>query len=185
VALWATGRVQLEGQVVEAQISVQIPGQQHDLEIGDRVLVPQNLDVKLGVLTVPASLWLLVAKDRTERVELDRLGTDVHPVFDVGTYHTSGELGPQRDLAASLVGEGVHLLVHDIGALTDPTGKELGHLEHGHVYALKAVQFCQVTRSGTDMVPVSLVFRQNVESSLWPLIARHRTAPPVRRCPLL
>ena len=57
-------------------------------------------------------------------------GELVHPVLDVGAADRRRALGPQREAALALVGEGEHLLVDDVGALPDTAREQLGVLEH-------------------------------------------------------
>ena len=89
-------------------------------------------------------------------------GQDVHPVLDVRAHHARGELRPQRDLGAALVLEGVHLLVHDVGAFTDAAHEKTGFLEHGRVDLLQAVKRCHRVHLLGHVAPVGAVGRQDV-----------------------
>ena len=84
--------VELEIQAAVAQTREQRPRHGHDLEVHSRVYLTQDFDVELVKLTIPAGLGPIVTKDRADRIELDRLREDVHPVLDVSAHHARGEL---------------------------------------------------------------------------------------------
>ena len=96
-------------------------GDDLDVEVG--VGRADGLDADLVVLAEPARLRALVAERRGGVPDLPRRG---RVVLDEGPGHRRGALGPQRDVAAALVLEVVHLLGDDVGALADA-------LEHADV----------------------------------------------------
>ena len=83
-------------------------------------------------------------------------------MLDVSTHHARGELGPQRNIRAALVLERVHLLVYDVGALTDAADKKTGFLEQGGVDLLQAIKRCHRVHLLGHIAPVGAVGRQDV-----------------------
>jgi len=113
-------------------------------------------------LAEAARLGALVAEGGPDAEHLDRLGAGVHAVLEVGADHTGGELWAQGEFGAALVLEGVHLLLDDVGALTDAADEEGGLLEEGDVEALEAVTAADVGGGAADELPVGLVLGQDV-----------------------
>src|SRR5215210_7306786 len=89
-------------------------GQEHDaLRVERRIVGPERLRADLRELPVAPRLRRLVPEEGTFVPELDRLGSLVHPVLDVGAAEARSTLRPQSKRALALVLEGKHLLLHD------------------------------------------------------------------------
>ena len=84
-----------------------------------------------------------VAEDGSDRVELLRLRLALEAVLEVGTDDRRRRLRAQRQRALAAVGEGVHLLAHDVRAVTGGAGEELGVLEDGGLDPPVAVEGAQ------------------------------------------
>jgi hypothetical protein len=90
-------------------------------------------------LAVTSGLGSFVAEGRADGVELHRSRPGVHVVFDVGSHDAGGELRSQGQFPPAAVGEGVHLLLHNVGGLADAAHEEGGLLEKGRFKAVVTV----------------------------------------------
>ena len=114
-------------------------GEQGDrLGVDGGVVGAKRLGADLPELAEAPGLRALVAKEARQVPELHRLAALVHAVLDVGAADGRGALGTQRERAPAAVGEGEHLLAHDVGRLADAAGEQLGGLEGGCLDALVA-----------------------------------------------
>ena len=161
-ALGASRGVELKVEAAIAQPRQQHPRHGHDVEVHRGIQLAQHLDVPLVKLAVAAGLRRFMPEDRPERVELDRSGPDVHPVLDVRAHHARGELRPQRDVRAALILEGVHFLVHDVGAFADAADEEAGLLEDRGVNLLQTKERRHSVHLLGHIPPVGAVDRQDV-----------------------
>jgi len=125
--------IQLEVQAPEPQIFVEPPGQGDNLGIEGRILNPYRFAIELVVLAEAACLGTLVAEDGEDRVEFNRLGKDIHAVFQIGPHHGGGGLREEGEAISSFILEGIHLLLHYIGTHTDAPGEKGCLLEEGGV----------------------------------------------------
>ncbi len=132
-ALLASEGVQQQPHPRQPECLVTRPGDRDGLGVDRGVLGADGLHVELLELAVAARLRALVAERRAGRPELHRELAVVQAVLQRRAHHPGGELGPQRDRAAAPVGEGVHLLGHDVGRLADAPGEQLGVLEDGNL----------------------------------------------------
>ena len=175
----AAGGVELKGQPPRAQCLVQIPGHGHDLQIHGRVLLADGLHVDLVELAVAARLGRFVAEGRADGIDFHRLRPGVHAMFDVGAHDAGGELRPQGQLPLTAVGEGVHLLLHDVGGLAHTAHEQGRFLEKGRLEAAVAVATAEVVDGVLQVSPVGGILGQNVlratDSSV------HRFSPSVAR----
>ena len=105
-----------ERHLVQTETGVELPGERDDLDVEVRVVGAEHLDADLVELAVPAPLGLLVAEVRAGVPDLPR---HRRAVLGKGPAHARGQLGPQRDVAAALVDEVVHLLGDHVGGITD------------------------------------------------------------------
>ena len=125
----------------------------HHLGVERWVLLAKGLYVELGMLTVPACLRPLVAKDRSDRIALDRLGQGVHAMLDKRAHNASSELGTERDPLSSFVLKAVHLFVNNVGTRSYATRKEIGGLEHGDRDLLVPIQLGDIVPPLSDVPP--------------------------------
>src|SRR6185503_4315876 len=109
-----------------------------------RVVGPDRLDRELPELAEVAPLRGRVAVHLPERVELDRLRLAVQAVLEVGACDRRGRLRAQRQGAATLVLEGVHLLVHDVRPRAGGALEERGVLEDRRLDRSVAVERAEV-----------------------------------------
>ena len=155
-------RVQLQGQIAQPQRRVKAPEQRDDLNIERRILIPDRLTVELVVLPQTARLRPVVAEDADQAERAQRLGSGVHAVLQVSPDDRRGALGTKRYVAAALVGEGVHLLLDNIGRLTGAVVEERGVLKSRRAELEIAVQVGAPARSPLDKIPVRHVLGQDV-----------------------
>ena len=99
-----------------------------DLDVGQGLRSPDQLDADLMELAQAALLRPLVAEHRAVIEELLRqiLG---QPARDHRAHHAGRVLRPQRDPLAAAILERVHLLGDDVGGLAQRALEHLGELE--------------------------------------------------------
>ena len=151
-----------EGEAPQPQRVREAPAEVDDLRVDGRVTVADGLDAELVVLAQAAGLGALVAEDGAEVVHAHGLRAVVHAVLEIGAADGRGALGPQGDLLAAAIGEGVGLLLDDVGALADAALEEPGVLEDGGVDLPVAEPAGLLAGGGRDVVPVGLVFGKDV-----------------------
>jgi hypothetical protein len=170
-AVAVADRVEQELPAREPEPAQQLCIELYDLRIDRRIGAPDRLDRELPELAIAAALRSGVPVHGVDRVELHRLGGAVHPVLDVGAADRRRRLGPEREAASALVLEGVHLLLHDVGALARRPLEELGVLEDGRPDPAVAVG----GRNGVDLVgdlaPERRIGREDVVRAARPLDA--------------
>ena len=120
-----------------------------------------RLDGQLVVLAVAAAPGRAVAVHRRDRVRLHRLRLAMHAVLEVGARDRRGAFGTKRQRAVAAVGEGVHLLVHDVGRLARRAREEPGVLEAGRLDAAPAVERGHLLHRANELPPRCVV-RQHV-----------------------
>src|SRR6185436_214847 len=139
------------------------------LGVDGRVVASERFHRSLPVLAVPAAARRAVAVHRGDRVELDRLRVAVHAVLDVRAADRRGALGPERERAVGAVGEGVHLLLHHVGARTGGAREERRVLEHRRHDPPGAVQPAEALDLLCDVLPGGHLVRDDVMGPAWPL----------------
>ncbi len=93
--LLRTQRVQFQRHLVaEAEFAQQVPGQCDRLDIGERLVAAQDLDIDLVELAQPALLRPLVAEHRPAIEQLDRPRQRL-ALVDEGTRDSGRRLGAQ------------------------------------------------------------------------------------------
>ena len=118
---------------------VEAPQQRDDLGVDAGFRHVERLGTDLPELARATLLRTLVAKHRTGVVELGALAVRGQVVLERRAHHACGALGTQRDRAAALVLERVHLLRDDVGRLADTASEDVGVLEERRVDGLVAV----------------------------------------------
>src|SRR5690606_19719747 len=108
--------------------------QADDLCVQQRVLLANRLTVELVELAETSRLGAIVAKGVDKRKEPHRLGTRMHPMLNVGADNRRGALGTQRQVVATLILEGVHFLLDDVGGCAHAPGKKPRVFERGSSY---------------------------------------------------
>ena len=84
--------------------------------------------VELEELPVPALLWPVIPKHRTEQIKTRGLRTLVEAAFEVSAHHSRGRLRSQGQVSPSAVVETIKLFGHRIGVLSHALD-QLGVLE--------------------------------------------------------
>ena len=101
----------------------------HRLGVGVGGFGPEQLRAELVELPEAPLLRALVAEHRADVEQADRPLPDLGPVLQDRADHRGGPLGPHRQAVARPVGEGVHLLLDDVGRLADRAREQLRPLE--------------------------------------------------------
>ena len=117
------------------------------------------------VLPEPASLGPLVPEHGAEVVQSHGLGKDVHPVLKIRAANRGRSLGPQGYQVPTPVLEGVHLLLHDVRALSHRPDEQPRVLEDGGIEAGEPVPLADGHGAGLHIAPVLLLLRQQVGGS--------------------
>ena len=113
-------------------------------------------------LAQTALLGLLVAVAGGEIVELDGQAVVVDAVLEHGARRARGAFGAQGYGAASLVEEGVHFLLDDVGGVADAALEELRVLKDGSAHLAKAMQGGFAAHDGLDDLPLYGFLGKNV-----------------------
>ena len=98
----------------DAQLGHEGRGHLDHFRVDGRIGDAEHLDVELVELPVAALLGALVAEHRPQAVQLGERQGLLEAVLDEGADKAGGRLGPQGDALPALVGERVHLLLHDV-----------------------------------------------------------------------
>jgi hypothetical protein len=80
-------------------------------------------------------------------------------VLDVRAGQPGGQLRAQRQRALRAIGEGVHLLADDVGALADAAHEQLGVLDHRRPGLEVAVAGEQLAAGALEVLPLRRVRR--------------------------
>src|SRR4029450_12077431 len=128
-------------------------------------------------LSLAAGLGPLVAELGAGADDLGQAGGQP-AVLDEGPDNPGGQRRAQGEGAAALVGEGVHLLLDDIGGLAHPAGEHGRVLEDRGLDRLVAGQAGLLEHDPLDLGPGPRVRRQVVEGALGGLeAAAHARLP--------
>ncbi len=130
-ALRVAERVDLEGYPAQARLREESVQERHRLGVGVRRVGAEQLRAHLVELPHPPLLRSLVPEHRADVVEPDRPLARAGPVIEERADHRRGPLGAHREALPGPVGEGVHLLLDDVGRLPHGPREELGALEQG------------------------------------------------------
>jgi hypothetical protein len=84
-------------------------------------LLTKRLDAEAVKFAFAAALRLFISEERSDVVELDRRGLEVHLVFNVRPACCRGPLRTQDEMPSFLVRKRIHLLLDDVCAL--PNGR--------------------------------------------------------------
>ena len=129
------------------------PQQRDELGVGGRLGRAEELGADLPELAHAALLRALVAEHRAGVVELGELPVAGEAVLERRPNDARGGLRAQRDRAAALVLEGVHLLGDDVGRLADAAREDLGVLEQRRVDRLVAVAREELLGDARQVLP--------------------------------
>ena len=101
-------------------------------------------------------------------------------MLDRGPHHRCGALGAEGTAAFAAIEEGVHLLAHHIGGLTDAAAKQLGDLQHGRADLLHTGAAELVPSEGFHLLPQGGLLGQQIHHAPQALELLHRypTAKP-------
>ena len=113
----------------QAELAPQRAHHQDHLGVDVRAGKAERLDVELVELAVAALLRPLVAEHRPHRPQAQRAVVE-RVVLDHRAHDAGGGLGAQRELVAvHRVGEGVHLLLDDVGHLAQAAHEQRRRLD--------------------------------------------------------
>ena len=143
----------------------QRPRQVEDLGVDRRVLDAEHLDVQLVELAVTPLLRPLVPEHRADAVELRHRHRLLEAVLDEGAHDAGRRLGPEGDALAPLVGEGVHLLLDDVGGLAGALGEQFLALDDGRAQLGVPVPLEDAAGRRLDELPPLDLARQDVTCS--------------------
>src|SRR3989344_2972150 len=121
------------------QIAEVPDGHEHQLGVGDRLSLPQNLKSELVKLPEPPGLRPLVAEHGTRIPELNRLRKIDHPVRGVGPRAGGWGLGQKRERLPALIDERKHLLLHDVSLFAHSANEQLSFLDYRRLNPLVTV----------------------------------------------
>ena len=150
-----------------------LPGKVNVFRIEGRVIVTDGLAAKLAVLPESSCLWPFISENGGQIVELDRLRPAVKSVLQIGTAYRCGAFRAQRDLIAAFIGEGVHLLFHDVRSRSYAAREKGGVLKRRRINPLITIELADTGCFLLDVTPVGLFLWQNVGCSAWCPIQFH------------
>ena len=128
----------------------------------------KGLDTELIELSVAPLLRPLVSEHGAEIPESSRPVVE-HAVLDTCTHHRRRVLWPHGELLAiERIGEGVHLLLHDVGDFANTAHEEGRGLQYGGPNLAIAVVTKEIGHKGLQPLPPGHLFRQQVIHSLDP-----------------
>ena len=166
-ALGAAHGVQRELESLEAQGLQEVDGDEDNLRVHHRVLLPQRLNAELMELAHTASLWTIVAEHGADIEQLHQRAVAIELVLQVGAHRRGRVLRTQCDAAATAILERIHLLVHDVGAIADAALEELRMLEHRRADLLITVAVAEVADLPFHIVPLADAVGQDVLGAAW------------------
>ena len=167
-ALDAADGIHLQHRPRHPQLLPQIPQHQQQLRVDEGIRAAEHFGADLVELAQPALLGALPPEHGPEIVELPHRLHLVELSLDVGPHHPRRTFRPQAQQGGLRVpvGEGVHLLLDDVGALPQRTRKELGLLQDGNSNLLEVVSGKYLYRGLFDPLPEIHFIRRNVRESL-------------------
>jgi hypothetical protein len=151
-------RIELElGALQDAERAEDLGPQGDDLDIAQGLSHADELDIDLMELPEATLLRALVAEHRSAGEELQRqiLGEAIR---ENRAHDPGGVFRPQRDLFATAIGEGVHLLGDDIGGLADRPREDFGEFEDRGRDLLIAIALGDAPRGVDDRAMAPLRF---------------------------
>jgi hypothetical protein len=131
-------------------------GHEHgqDFGVNDRAGFTDGFHIELIKLTKTSGLGAFIAEHRADTVKLHEAWLLIQLVLDVGPADASGGLRAQRELFAPLIFEGVHLLLDDVGGLTDGAREQVGRLEDRRFDLRIAIALKDLARHALDKLPL-------------------------------
>jgi len=139
----------------QSQPAVALVGNRDHLGVECRIIDADGLDADLLKLPITPLLRLLVPEEGAGIAQLHRQLAAIQPMLEHGAHDPGGPLRAQRHTPLPPVGEGVHLLGHDIGGLAHSPGEQCRVLEHGQLDVSIARQRRRVGKSVPDPGEVS------------------------------
>ena len=161
-ALGAAQGIDLQLRFVQPDLAKELHQHVQYLGIGQRVVHAGDLGADLVKLAVAPLLGALVAEHGAQVVQLGHRVLGVELVLDEGPHDPGGSLGSQGDGILTLVDEGVHLLLDDVGGVTDGAAEQFGLLHDRHADLGETVQFEDPPRGLLDVLPSAGFCRQDI-----------------------
>src|SRR5437667_414088 len=120
-----------------------------------------SLDVDLMELPISSLLWPLITEHWAAGPNF--LGPLVEQtMLDCRTYDAGSRFRAQCEAVAVAVGEGVHLLLDDVGDLADGAAEQLSRLDHGQAHIPIAVAGEQTGDCAIEKNPKFRLLRQDI-----------------------
>ena len=156
----------------EPEFAQDVPAARNHLGIGEGFRGSDQFDPDLVELPVAALLRSLVAEHRAgvENLLRQRLR---QPVGDQSAADRGRRFGPQGDAVAATIGEGVHLLGHDIRGLAEGAGEDRRLLEDRRRPFLETVEVRDMPGPVDDVAMAAHVFADEIAGSADRLEAGH------------
>ena len=123
--------VDLQGEVLQAQLAKEFHHHADDLGVGFRLLGAEAFAVDLMELAHTALLGTFVTEHGADGEELAHGFAGVHTVFDVGAHDACRGFRAQGHGAALAVLYAVHFLLHHVGLGTDAAAEKVGIFHEG------------------------------------------------------
>src|SRR5688572_12145974 len=173
-ALAAAERIDLQRRLRESQATEKIIEQKQNLRVNHWIAAPKRLGADLVKLAHPAFLRPFAPKHRPHVVKFPHRLALEHFRFDIRAHHTGGSLRPEGQLGrlcllrapAVPVIEGVHLLLDDIGSLTDGPAEQLGLLQNRNADLGKRIGAKYLARRSFHGLPKLHFAGQNIRKTL-------------------
>ncbi len=159
--LGSAERVDVEFHALDTETAPQPCRHGNELDVGIGTGKADGLDVDLVELPVTPFLRLFVPEHRADGPQLVAR-TAQQAVGNHCAHHTGGRLRTQRQTLATLVGEGVHLLLDNVGELTDRALEKRGVLDDGCTNLREAILREQLAHGVFEMLPSADLLRQHI-----------------------
>ena len=164
-ALFAADRVDFEGDVPDAEEAEELVHKGDDLGVGRRGKGAEQLHPQLVEFPHPPRLGLFRPEAGDRVGQLDRQRAVNQPVFDDRPVDAGGPFRPEGEFPPALVGEGVHLLLDDVGGVADRADEEPLVLESRDADLPEAVLLGGIEELPLDKLPLIAVRREDVGSA--------------------
>ena len=166
-AVGAADGIDVDGQALEAQIAQDAKQGADELRLHHGRLAAKAFHAKLVMLPQASRLGLLIAENRgVEIIHLAGQGIGEQMILDQRAHSPCRALGLERDAAVSLVLEGVHFLLHDVGGIPHTPQEKLGMLKNGRADLPIARQRGPAPHDALDGLPDMRVLRQHIPGAL-------------------
>ena len=162
----AADGVDLQRDVLNAQDAEEVVDKGDNFRVGRRGSGAKQLHAQLMEFAHPSCLRFFSPEAGKGIRQLDRQHAVNQPALDDCAVDAGGAFGPQREVSAALVGEGVHFLLDDVGGVADRTDKQPLVLKGRNPNLTKAVQLRRIDEKPLDKLPFVAFGREHVRRAL-------------------